>query len=464
MPPIKFNGSRNYNASDVTRREQARTVYANALVNQKSLDNNCLNRVVAGPSAATSYSGYKISDQRLGAVFTTPAQSAQIVVFSPCQTPSTSGPIVYPNYELSCSDPAGIQIMATGTFTKFTFTTTTQGAGVIEFQFFYNNDYVSSQLVVLGVDSNLVIPPGGIDEVRYVFKCTPIEILLDCAAPSKVLQWTNPYKFKHPETDPSGEPITLFLYPYPSGAPTSHIVNSGTTFTPTPAWGNLAWSMSPCLGSLLFPGSLNNELYLEPAESLSLGAGDFTVEWYQYFDETTTVAYPTPFAYGTYGDDLVVETYFITNDDQFVYYENTDDGIAIYANIPDPYKNTWCHFAVCRSEGTVYLYQNGYVFGQDNSTADLSTSAIPLSIGNEYNASTETPFKGKITNFRVVKGVALYPGGTEFTPPTPPLVNVPGTQLLLLAATSATYLTDSSSANREVFNNFNNVEWDASHP
>ena len=86
MPPVKFNGSKNYNASDVTRREQARTVYANALTNQKSLDNNCLNRVVAGPSSATSFSAYKVSDQHTGAIFTTPAESATIVASSPCQT------------------------------------------------------------------------------------------------------------------------------------------------------------------------------------------------------------------------------------------------------------------------------------------------------------------------------------------------------------------------------------------
>lgn len=66
MPVIRFNGSTNYNASDIPRRVQGRAVFANSLVNQKSLDINCLNRVAAGPSAATSYSGTKITDQRVG--------------------------------------------------------------------------------------------------------------------------------------------------------------------------------------------------------------------------------------------------------------------------------------------------------------------------------------------------------------------------------------------------------------
>lgn len=242
MPVIRFNGSTNYNASDVTRREQARTVYANALVNQKSLDNTCLNRVVAGPSPATSYSGIKVSDQRLGAVFTTPAQSAEIVAASPCQTPTVQSSIVYPNYVLECSDPLGIQIMATGTFTRFTFTTTSQGAGCIDFQFFLEGAFVSNQFVVLGVDSNLITPPAGIDEVRYVFKCSPIVVTIDCSAPPSALQYTNPYCFYNP----SGSPVILTLTNYPVELGTeTHTVGAGQTFTPTPAWGWYIWSI-PC--------------------------------------------------------------------------------------------------------------------------------------------------------------------------------------------------------------------------
>lgn len=85
MPPIKFNGTKNYNASDVAKRAQARAVFANSLVNQKSLDNNCLNRVVAGPAATTSFDASKVIDQRVGAVATTKVEAVLIVVSSPCQ-------------------------------------------------------------------------------------------------------------------------------------------------------------------------------------------------------------------------------------------------------------------------------------------------------------------------------------------------------------------------------------------
>ena len=84
MPPVRFNGSTNYNASDVAKRAQARTIFANSLVNQKTIDQSCLNRVVSGPAAATSYSPNKVADQHVGAIFTTQREAVEIVAESPC--------------------------------------------------------------------------------------------------------------------------------------------------------------------------------------------------------------------------------------------------------------------------------------------------------------------------------------------------------------------------------------------
>ena len=86
MPVIKFNGSTNYNASDVAKRAQGRTVFADSLVSQKSLDLNCKNRVVAGPAATTSFDASKYINQRVGTIYTTPAEKATIIRESPCST------------------------------------------------------------------------------------------------------------------------------------------------------------------------------------------------------------------------------------------------------------------------------------------------------------------------------------------------------------------------------------------
>ena len=85
MPrPPTSNKNTNYNASVVTRTQQGKQIYANALLNNKGLSEPCPNRVVAGPSAATSYSGQVIVDQRVGAVNTTCAEKAQILASDPC--------------------------------------------------------------------------------------------------------------------------------------------------------------------------------------------------------------------------------------------------------------------------------------------------------------------------------------------------------------------------------------------
>lgn len=245
---IRYNNTANRDASVVAKKDQARTIYADALVAEKTLNKGCLNRVVAGPAATTSFSAMKITDQSLGAVFTTPLQQAAIVENSPCETVAQPVPIVYPNYELSCSDPQGIQIMATGVFTSFTFTTRSQGAGVIEFQFFLHpGDLlpIGVQLVVLGVDSTLITPPSGITQIGYVFKCNPTEITLYCANPEMVLQWTAPFSFFNPPGYETPQELTLYKHPIESGITETHTVGIGETFTPTPAWG---WDFAtiPC--------------------------------------------------------------------------------------------------------------------------------------------------------------------------------------------------------------------------
>jgi hypothetical protein len=461
MPVIRFNNATNYNASDIARRAQGRAVYANSLVNQKTLEKSCLNRVVAGPAATTSYSGATYIDQRVGNVFTTPAQAAEILLTSPCQTPPQAGPTVYPSYTLQCDDSVGIQIMASGTFTSFTFTTTSLGRGVVEFQYFLNGSYVSSDLNVLGVDSNLITPPAGIDEVRYVFRCTPQLVSLECIAPSKVLQWTIPYSFQY-ISDLSGDSTTLTLYKHPisDGLTETHIVYNGQTYTPSPAWGYDAWSMEPCIvGSIEFTGSTSSVLEVNGSEGLNLGSGDFTVEWYQYYNDGTSNTYPTLFCYKTTGDNLIMTVYINNSTNSIGYFETA--GANITAAIPDTYRDTWCHFAVCRSSNFVYLYQNGSLITSGSSTMDFSDETANLFIGNDQSASA-LGIEGKITSFRLTPGYALYPGGNSFTPPTTPLLALTISQLLLDVSSPYTYLTDSSPANRTVIGT--DVSWSSSSP
>jgi hypothetical protein len=86
MPkPPTSNKNTNYNASVVTFKQQGKQVYANALLYNKSLTETCVNRVVAGNSPNTSYSGTTYLDQRVGAVATPCYEKAQILASDTCQ-------------------------------------------------------------------------------------------------------------------------------------------------------------------------------------------------------------------------------------------------------------------------------------------------------------------------------------------------------------------------------------------
>jgi hypothetical protein len=108
----------------------------------------------------------------------------------------------------------------------------------------------------------------------------------------------------------------------------------------------------------------------------------------------------------------------------------------------------WFHIALVRAGSTTWtVYLNGLSIG----TFDFAdTTSTDLYIGEK---SADTPiecFDGYITNFRYVKGTAVYT--QNFTPRTDVSAAIGGTELLLLTTTSPNLLVDSSSNNLTVTN------------
>ncbi len=193
-----------------------------------------------------------------------------------------------------------------------------------------------------------------------------------------------------------------------------------------------------------------------------LGTGDFTIEWWQYQTDSNT--YPRVFSIGTLPNAIIsfenqgtLGVYITLNS-----YRKNLNGIASAT-----YKNQWVHFAIVRKTGSIKLYMNGssasfLTWNDVYSSVNIATSTEALTIGSETNASLNSGahFEGNITNFRWVKGYALY--SSNFTPTVNPLNNIIGAKLLLSASTLLTAYNDTISSGKIITNN--STSWSTMTP
>jgi hypothetical protein len=176
-----------------------------------------------------------------------------------------------------------------------------------------------------------------------------------------------------------------------------------------------------------FVSSATTYFVTPSSSSLALGTGDFTVEaWVNYsslisggrgifqFSATTSLPLNTnSLALGASSNGAIGWNLYANNSD-------INSGVPVALG-------TWYHVAVVRSSGTTKLYVNGTsVISQADSKDYTQTYLI---IGGFY--STGFLMDGYISNFRVVKGTAVYTA--NFTPSTTPLTAISGTSLLTCA-------------------------------
>jgi hypothetical protein len=134
--------------------------------------------------------------------------------------------------------------------------------------------------------------------------------------------------------------------------------------------------------------------------------------------------------------------------------------------------NTWYHVAFTRdSANNLGFFFNGVQqpittsgtnYGMSNSTSLNFGTGI---VSNVYINGASATFNGYMTNLRIVNGTAVYPPGTNFTPPTTPLLNIANTALLLSAASNNQYFSDTSS-NQIKFTSVGTgpISWSANTP
>ena len=239
---------------------------------------------------------------------------------------------------------------------------------------------------------------------------------------------------------------TNTLTPTPTPTPTMTVTPTNTlTPTPTPTPTTLLTG-----GSLDFVPSDPDFLKITGDTSFAaVGTGDFTVEWFQYQKNVSTENYLFCYApIGMSGARFSVSTSIGANN------LNCRMGGPVITNPTISLSiNTWYHVAITRVSGVFNAYFNGIRVVTLPNTTDIFYVASTFFIGSrDGTGSNNDNFPGNITNFRFVKGTAVYTGGT-LTIPTSPLLPIAGTELLLSVTTSPTYIDDSSGTGKVVINN-----------
>ena len=248
--------------------------------------------------------------------------------------------------------------------------------------------------------------------------------------------------------------------PTPTATP-SPTTSPAPTATPQPSFGPLS-----CPYGAQAYGA--NQLSVPNGGDYAMGTGDFTVEWWQnaaagsplfgnslnqyiFSVNDNTFAF-SEYLEPPYVDPQIVSWIFYANGTAYTLYTYNFvfGGTSLYGN--------WLHVAVVRASGVVTLYLNGLAQGTA-SVSDNITDTSTLYVGDfaTHDSNLYYNYNGALTNFRIVKGTAVYT--SNFSVPTAPLSNVSGCKLLMQVNSAPTILTDSSSAAKTVTNAIGTVTY-----
>jgi hypothetical protein len=220
--------------------------------------------------------------------------------------------------------------------------------------------------------------------------------------------------------------------------------------------------VSATQGSITFGSLTVSTQYLTVAANaaFTLGTNDFTIEF--WLNQTSRGTLDRPFTYDiSVGSSSLGSFLFIVGTSRFgITYGNGTTSVNLTSATTNlPQLNTWNHFAIVRSGNVLTWYMNGVAMATGAYAFTIPAQTGTMQISN--SGGSNNSIVGQITNFRYVNSVAVYTA--NFTPPTGSLTAVTGTQLLLLANSAATLLTDSS-VNNFTVTNVNAATWGPATP
>ena len=177
-------------------------------------------------------------------------------------------------------------------------------------------------------------------------------------------------------------------------------------------------------GSVFF--SNYSWMNVEPDDEFTVGSGDFTIEC--WVNVSALVTYASIFSYRPKNTNgLYLDVHY---NNGWGLYVNTSYVISGGVASGTSTLNTWAHLALCKSGSSTKLFIDGAQVGStysDSNTYLAATEGIALgALG--YNRNALEPLTGHISNFRIIKGEALYT--SAFTVPAQRLTKTANTVLL----------------------------------
>ena len=176
-------------------------------------------------------------------------------------------------------------------------------------------------------------------------------------------------------------------------------------------------------GSAYFDG-VGDHLTFAPNNQFAFGTADFTVECMVLntgVSNTNGIFQISPDTY--FNSTAGIAAHAFAGGAWYMY---TGAGLAASAS-GQWITNVWYHVAVVRASGVTRLYVNGVALITIADTTNYTGNY--LGIGGVFSTDDSNKHRGYISNFRVVKGTAVYTAA--FTPPTAPVTAITGTTLLL---------------------------------
>ena len=171
-------------------------------------------------------------------------------------------------------------------------------------------------------------------------------------------------------------------------------------------------AQSPFAGggnSYSFISSVNSVITFPASSDWAVGTGDFTVEWFGY--QTNTSQFQRVFSVGNFP---TIKLGVSIESSTFYYWANNS---FHYSSAGSTSTNTWYHWAVVRQSGTTSVYRDGVLRGSSIlDTNNITDNTTNFTVGNTLTPATNAAWVGYITNFRFIKGLAVYTG--NFTTPT----------------------------------------------